>query len=117
MLRRKTVARYSSTATRLSQILLCSLAVENEFELEQWDIGNAFLKGFSFEVLNAEAAPGSVRRAAYFTLPEEEDYQILLELDSTLFGLLATTFLNDVVCEALKGGFGLKDAPRLWRLR
>ena len=43
------VARYSSRATRLSQRLLCSLAVENNFDLEQWDIGNAFLKGFSFD--------------------------------------------------------------------
>ena len=46
---KKMVSRYSSTASRLSQRLLCSLAVENDFDLEQWDIGNAFLKGFSFD--------------------------------------------------------------------
>ena len=45
------VSRYSSTATRLSQRLLVSLSVEHHFELEQWDIGNAFLKGFSFKVM------------------------------------------------------------------
>ena len=49
---KKMVARYSSTATRLSQRLLCSLAVENQFELELWGIGNAFLKGFSFDKMN-----------------------------------------------------------------
>ena len=45
------VARYSGTATRLSQRLLVSLAVEHGFDLEQWDIGNAFLTGFSFKVM------------------------------------------------------------------
>ena len=41
---KKLVARYSSTASRLSQRLLCLFAVENFVELEQWDIGNAVLK-------------------------------------------------------------------------
>ena len=28
-----------------------SLSVEHRFDVEQWDIGNAFLKGFSFKVM------------------------------------------------------------------
>ena len=111
------VATIAATASLLTHRLFAALAPTSRRILGSLDVSAAFLKGLSFEVLNEEAAPGSVRRAAYFTLPEEEDYQILLELDFTLFGLLATTFLNDVVCEVLKGGFGLKDAPRLWRLR
>ncbi len=43
--------RYSGTATKLSRRLLVSLAVGNDLDLEQWEIGNAFLKGFSFELM------------------------------------------------------------------
>ena len=53
---KKMVARYSSTATRLSQRLLCSLVVENDFELEQWEIVNAFLKICSFDRMRGMCA-------------------------------------------------------------
>jgi len=68
------VSRYSSTATRLSQRLLVSLSVEHHFELEQWDIGNAFLKGFSFKVMREMCQKfgitvPDVERHVFITLP------------------------------------------------
>ena len=45
------VMRHSSTASRLSQRLLCSLCVQYELELETWDISNAFLKGLNYAEL------------------------------------------------------------------
>ncbi len=47
--RRHQLSRHSSTATRLSEKLVVSNSVNNDFELESWDIGAAFLQGASFE--------------------------------------------------------------------
>ena len=46
------------------------------------DIGSAFLKGLtSDETDGKEHGLGGERRTAYFELPSEEDYALLLELD------------------------------------
>ena len=40
---------HSQTASRLTQRLLISVGVILRFVFESWDVGAAFLKGFSFE--------------------------------------------------------------------
>ena len=53
---------------------MVSLAVEYEFDLEQWDIGNAFLKGFSFAMMKTMCQKfgitvPDVERKVYITPP------------------------------------------------
>ena len=43
------LTKHSSTATRLSQKLIVSNAVNRDFDMESWDISSAFLQGVSFE--------------------------------------------------------------------
>ena len=56
----------STTATRLSQRLLVSLSVNEDFDNESWDVSGAFLKGFDFrkvqELLRAKGIVSPDRR-------------------------------------------------------
>ena len=46
------IQRHSSTASRLSQKLVVSVAqCHDDFDLESWDISTAFLQGLTFEEL------------------------------------------------------------------
>ena len=45
------VQKHSNTASRLSQRLLCSLAVQHDLEIESWDIATAFLQCLNFKDL------------------------------------------------------------------
>ena len=50
-----TIDRHSSTASRLSHKLLCSLAMQLDMELEAWDISSAFLQGLKFSEIAKRA--------------------------------------------------------------
>ena len=55
--RQKTcIDRHSSTASRLSHKLLCSMAMQLDFKLEAWDISSAFLQGRKFSEISQRAA-------------------------------------------------------------
>ena len=110
------VARYSSTATRLSQRLLCSLAVENNFGLEQWDIGNAFLKGFSFDKMREMCTlfgitVPDVERKVWITVPGN----VWFILDKLGFCNVGLNWGWHCL-ELLKAMYGLVDAPVLWSI-
>ena len=111
------VSRYSSTATRLSQRLLVSLAVEHHFDLEQWGIGNAFLKGFSFQVMRQMCqkfgiAVPDVERKVVITVPGNVWYH----LGQFGFYTGGSSHVGDWAIELRKAMYGLVDAPVLWSI-
>ena len=65
------------------------------------DITAAFLKGNTFDIKTSDEK--HFDREAYFELPDEEDYEILLNIDTCKYALLATEYLDDVTLQALKG--------------
>lgn len=110
----------AATASLLAHRVFAATATNIRKPLTSMDISAAFLKGFSFEETAGEEKELSVKgekRRAYFTLPNEEDYALLFSLDPDGYGLLAMYWLQQLCIEALKGGFGMKDAPRRWRRR
>ena len=85
--------------------MFLALATNLRRLLVSLDVSAAFLKGLAFEDLSEADGAGTktgVRRAAYFDLPEKEDYEILYSLDATAFALLAIHFLNDLCIEAFR---------------
>lgn len=109
------LAVVSATASLLAHRLFCAVAVQTARRLGSKDVSGAFLQGLSFEELAQEKH--EIVREVFFTLPDTESWQLLYELDNEALALLATTFLELLLLQALKGGYGLKDAPRLWRKR
>lgn len=109
------ISTIAATVSLLMHRVFAATAVNSRKVLSSLDIGAAFLKGWSFEEFGDTKT--EERRRAFFDLPTEEDYALLYSLDEVYYGLLATTYLNDLIIEALKGGFGFKDAPRMWRVR
>ena len=115
---KKMVARYSSTASRLSQRLLCSIAVENEFDVEQWDIGNAFLKGFSFDKMREMCTKFGI------TIPDVER-RVCIKVPGNVWHILRKLGFMTIdpaqapglyCLELLKAMYGLVDAPVLWSI-
>ncbi len=49
------IMRHSSTASRLSHKMACSLAVTYHLEIQAWDISTAFLQGLQFNELRQKA--------------------------------------------------------------
>lgn len=108
------LATIAATTSLLEHRIFAATAVNTRRPLTSMDVSEAFLKGLAFE---ETAEQDGVRRRAYFDLPKEEDYAIILSICGLSYALLVTEWLEDLTLEALKGGFGLKDAPRRFRLR
>ena len=96
----------SFTARRTSQRIVVSTAVQYDWRLFSWDIGNAFLRGLTFQELEEE---GETLREACID-PPADVYTILGTIDGFRGGSKISHLLR-----LLKGGYGLKDAPRLWK--
>ena len=103
-----TVETYANTATRWGQRLICSAAVQQNWELFTWDISTAFLQGISFEEL-AQITGTPVRQVAM--RPPKGTEQFFKEMPG-----LNVSFDTHVLL-MLKAVYGLKDAPRAWRIR
>jgi len=108
------VSRYSGTATRLSQRLLVSLAVEHDLDLEQWDIGNAFLKGFSFDMMKQMCHKFGI------TVPDVDRQVVITVPGNVWYHIAQFGFCKDASACAmqyalflLKAMYGLVDAPIL----
>ena len=106
----------STTATRLSQRLVLSMAACHRFGIRSWDVSGAFLKGFSFakvkEVLRRKGIHSPDRRVVI--VPPANVWRHLAHFDKSfaigegeqgLWGL-----------ECLKPAYGLNDAPLAWQL-
>ena len=81
--------------------------------LKSYDVSTAYLKGEPYEELSADSR--QLRREPTFMLPGASDWQILYDLCRMTYSPLALHFLEELVLLCLKGGYGLKDAPRMWR--
>ena len=101
------VDTWSGTATRLGQRYVCSVVVQEKWDLCSLDIGNAFLRGITFEDLAKET--GQAIREVCLD-PPRDVWPILHELGAFKNGNVFTHILK-----LLKGAYGLKDAPRLWK--
>ena len=106
----------STTATRLSQRLVLSMAACHRFDIRSWDVSGAFLKGFSFakvrEVLRRKGVATPNRRVVIIPPPNvwrhlgsfDESFHITDD-EQGMWGL-----------ECLKPAYGLVDAPLAWQL-
>ena len=84
------------------------VAVQNDWTLFSADVSQAFLQGMSFdEVANLK---GEVKRSVQFEVPPGS-VPILRMLEGYEDFVGGTEVLD-----MLRGGFGLKDAPRLWNM-
>eukprot|EP00971_Amphidinium_carterae_P351893 6492325-Amphidinium_carterae.1 len=100
---------YASTATRWGQRIVCSVAAIRKWRLFTADVSSAFLQGFTFADL--AKLTGEKCREACFTVPGW-CAQYIRELPG--FDMYDH---EKHVLEMLKPVYGLKDAPRAWRLR
>ena len=85
--------------------------------MEQWDIGNAFLKGFSFKVMREMCGRfgitvPDVERQVFITVPGNVWYY----LHEEGFYLDTSYRTMHYVRELLKAMYGLVDAPILWSI-
>ena len=95
----------SFTARRTSQRLILSVAVQYGWRLFSWGIGNAFLRGLSFEELAPQRgdAPETMREACFD--PPADVYTILQGWEKFKGANKYSHLLK-----LLKGAYGLKDA-------
>ena len=101
------VSTYAGTATRWSQRLVNMMCAQKRWTLFSADISQAFLRGLTFEQI--EQMEGEIHREVQMTLPPGS-VQVLRQIEGY-------EDFNEVteVLRMLRGGFGLKDAPRLWQ--
>ena len=103
------VPSYASTASRWAQRLIVSTAVQKGWKLWVTDISTAFLQGMSFTEL-AKLTGSKVRDVAF--VPPKGSEKYFTELP----GLSNLNFAIEVL-KLLKAAYGLRDAPRAWRIR
>ena len=102
------VKTMATTASRWGQRVVCMAAVQNDWVLYSADVSQAFLKGMSFD--EVAKLKGEVKRHVQFDTPPGS-IPILRMLDG-----YEDFDGGTEVLEMLRGGFGLKDAPRLWNM-
>ena len=103
------VESYASTASRWSQRLVVSLAVMNKWPVWVSDISTAFLRGMPFKEL-AKLTNTPEREVAFVPPKGWEKY--FTELPD-----MATFDFVTEVLKLCKAVYGLRDAPRAWRIR
>ena len=101
------VPTYAGTATRWSQRVILSIAVQHNWTVWISDVATAFLQSDSFEQLAKDSGsavrevsftPPAGSEAIFRTLPGHADYNPVLEC-----------------FKLLRPAYGLKDAPKAWK--
>lgn len=113
------IATAAATASVLTHRVFCSTSVNTRRPLFSLDIGSAHMKGEKFDEVSMSQYSGqakAIRGQASFVLPSASDWALLYRIDAEGFHLMVEYCVNDLLLECLKGGYGLKDAPRLFRL-
>eukprot|EP00971_Amphidinium_carterae_P150678 2987292-Amphidinium_carterae.1 len=104
---------YASTASRLTQRLIVSLAVVYNFDLRTMDISTAFLQGFSYEFMDQilkelKVPRNQIAREVFISVP-----------GNVWFHLKKLGFQGDDsgqwVLRLKKAMYGLADAPQMWQ--
>ena len=112
------IDKHSSTATRVSQRMALSFAVQSSFDVESWDISNAFLQGMTFEELGAKARSlgfeAKVHRRIYAKAPANV-WRHFREMQVVML-TAPPGQEHKFVLEFVKPAYGLVDAPLLWQL-
>ena len=99
---------------------MCQVVVQMGWALFSFDVSSAFLQGLTFDEQDKEACAraqdsssgmSKERRVVHLEIPKDS-LDLIKKLDG--FG-----HFNPIqhVLQMIKGGFGLKDAPRMWRKR
>ena len=101
------VHTYAGTATRWSQRLVNVMCAQRKWTLFSADVSQAFLRGLTFEQI--ESMEGEIHREVQITVPPGS-VPVLQQIEG-----YETFNPNTEVLRMLRGGFGLKDAPRLWQ--
>ena len=111
------ILRHSSTASRLSHKMACSIAVNHGYECEAWDISTALLQGLEFSKVQQKAKELGhdihFPRHVYMT-PPPDVWRILHQLASNHFPRPEDAWNS--LLEMLKAAYGLVDAPLLWQM-
>ena len=106
----------STTATRLSQRLVLSIAATHSFSVRSWDVSGAFLKGLTFrriqEILQKKGISVPDRKVAI--IPPPNVWRHLAEFDPQFSVAEGDEGRWALLCE--KPSYGLVDAPLAWQL-
>ena len=102
-----TLMTYANTATRWGQRIVTSVCAQNLWHILSADVGNAFLRGLTFQEL-AEAT-GEEQRQVCFDIPMMFRFIMQRFPDFCHMDWITETLLM------VKAIYGLKDAPRAWR--
>ena len=103
------IATFASTASRWAQRIVCSFAATEKWPLWTLDVGNAFLRSFDFK--EQAAITGEPIRQISFSPPKGTEFLINL-----LPGFEAFDASREVL-NLMKPVYGLRDAPKAWRMR
>ena len=99
---------HSQTASRLTQRLLISTGVNLGFVFESWDVGAAFLKGFSFEQMDKfykqRGIPLPKRRV--ILRPPKNVWSLLREIPNSGINI-QDYHIDDFFLDLLKAMYGL----------
>ena len=101
---------YAGTATRWAQRLIVALAVLLNLPMFTIDVTGAFAKGLNWEEL--AKLTGEMIRSVQFELTRPEDVALIRRLEG-----FADFDPHTEVLDMIKAIYGLKDAPRAWRMR
>ena len=112
------VQKHSSTASRLSHRILCSIGVQMGYTFELYDISCAFLQGLKFSDMHKLALDLGVELPAQrsvFVTPPRNVWRHFREMRAG--GLAIPEHATQWhVLECLKAIYGLVDAPLLWQM-
>jgi hypothetical protein len=105
----ETIETFAGTASRWGQRLISSVAIQHGWELFTWDVSTAFLQGVTFEELSS--LTGEPIREVAMTPPTgtEKYFREIPGLENINF--------STHVLGMKKAVYGLKDAPRAWRIK
>ena len=93
---------------------LGSYAVNHGLQVVSFDVSQAFLQGLLLKDLEKR---GEMKRTVFFD-PPKDAWNILWKSMPDKFSLLSQIrSTQEVTLQAIKGVYGLGDAPRLWRER
>ena len=108
----------ATTATKLSQKLLVSLANIFDLKIETWDVSGAFLKGFPFPKVREH-----LRQKGHVTVkrdvsirPPDNVWRHLRENKHCKMWIPDEHSTWWYVLDCLKSMYGLNDAPLAWQL-